>query len=150
MNKSCRIMISVSVAVFVGLFFLTVSVPDTWGQAGKWPTIELFIGQNNNVNDNVKVANPFSLQGTTISNGINPGINVNWNLFSGFSVAIQKSRLEQLQAESMGNADVVISNTIEGVILAYYAVILEKARLKEFGRQLNLSRDKYNYVKVKF
>ncbi|MDH5381825.1 MAG: TolC family protein [Cyclobacteriaceae bacterium] len=122
---------------------------NTWGQAGRYPSVELFIGQNNNLTDNIKTANPFQLQGKTLSNGISPGIAMNWVLFDGFRVSIQKSRLEQLQAESNGNAEIVISNTIQATILSYYAVVLQEELLTELQRQLKLSRDKLDYVKVK-
>ncbi len=120
-----------------------------WGQAGRWPTITLNISQNNSVTDNVKVANPFSLQGQIISNSVTPALNVNWVLFDGMNIKMSKRRLEQLQAESQGNASIVVANTIQGIILGYYLALLEQERLEEFSKQLALSRDKYEYIKVK-
>lgn len=122
---------------------------NAWGEAGRYPTISLNLNQNNSLTDNIKTASPFQLQDQTISNSLNPTVNLNWTLFNGFKINISKSRLEDLQAESAGNADIVIANTIQSIILGYYKVVLEKRRLEEFNRQLKLSRDKYNYTRIK-
>ena len=122
---------------------------NNWGEAGRWPSISLDLNQNNGMTDNVKTASPFQLQDLTISNSLSPGVSVNWNLFNGFKVNMSKRRLEQLQRESSGNADIVVANTIQAVILGYYRAVLERDRLEEFEKQLQLSRDKWQYVKVK-
>ncbi len=90
---------------------------NSWGQAGRWPSISLNLGQNNSLTDNIQTASPFQLQDITIANSLSPSLRLNWTLFNGFQVNITKSRLEQLQAESLGNADIVISNTIQATIL---------------------------------
>ena len=122
---------------------------NNWGEAGRYPTVNLTLNQNNNLQDNVKTAFPTSTQGKTSSQLVNPGVNLNWTLFNGFKINISKYRLETLQRQSEGNASVVISNTIQSIILGYYLAVLEKERLSEFQKQLKLSTDKYEYVKVK-
>ncbi len=122
---------------------------NNWGEAGRWPTISLNLNQNNNLTDNVKVAFPTATQGQTLSNSLNPVVNVNWTIFDGFRVKITKKRLELLQAETEGNASVVIANSLQSIVLGYYLAVLEQERLGEFEKQLDLSRDKYDYIKVK-
>lgn len=122
---------------------------NSFGEAGRWPTITLNLNANNNLTDNVKTAFPTATQGQTLANTVNPTANVNWTLFNGFSVKINKRRLEQLQAETSGNASIVIANTLQSIILGYYLAVLEQQRLDEFEKQLELSRDKYDYVKIK-
>ena len=122
---------------------------NNWGEAGRWPTITLNVNQNNNLTDNVKVAFPTATQGQTLSNSLNPAINVNWTIFDGFRVKVSKKRFELLQAETEGNASVVIANTLQSIILGYYLAVLESERLNEFEKQLTLSRDKYDYIKLK-
>lgn len=122
---------------------------NSWGEAGRYPTITLNLNQNNSLSDNVKTASPFQLQDQTISNSLNPSVNLDWTLFNGFKINMSKHRLEQLQAQSKGNADIVIANTIQSIILGYYKAVLERERLDEFQKQLNLSRDKYEYTKIK-
>ncbi len=122
---------------------------NNWGEAGRWPTIDLNLNQNNGVTDNVKTASPFQLQDLTINNSLSPGVSLNWSLFNGFRVNMSKKRLEDLQKESDGNADIVISNTIQAIILGYYRAVLEKERVAEFEKQLQLSTDKYEYTRIK-
>lgn len=122
---------------------------NNWGEAGRWPTISLNLNQNNGLTDNVKVAFPTSTQGQTVANSVNPSVNVNWVVFDGFKVNINKRRLELLQAETEGNASVVIANALQSIILGYYLAVLEQERLEEFRKQLTLSNDKYEYVKIK-
>ncbi len=122
---------------------------NTWGQAGRWPTINLNLDQNNSITDNVKVASPFALKGEIYAHSLTPSVNVNWILFDGFRISMNKRRLEQLQAESRGNASIVIANTIQSIILGYYLAVLETQRLGEFRKQLTLSKDKYTYLETK-
>jgi len=120
---------------------------DNWGEAGRWPTISLNANQNNNFRD---VDNPASfLQGLTISNDIGPGITMNWVLFDGFRVQIARERLQKLQELSMGNAQVVIENAVQAIITQYYLTQLEKERLDVLQDVFELSKDRYEYIKLK-
>lgn len=121
---------------------------NNWGEAGRYPTVSLTLNQNNSVNDNVKTASPFQLQDITVSNSLSPGVNLDWTLFNGFKVNMTKRRLDQLQAETQGNASIVIANNLQSIILGYYLATLEQERLEEFTKQLKLSRDKYAYVET--
>jgi outer membrane protein len=122
---------------------------NTQGEAGRFPTINATLSQNNSLSNNVKTASPFQLQDEVISSSITPGVALDWTLFSGFRVNISKTRLDRLQQESEENAQVVIANTIQALILGYFNAVLENERREEFEKQLNLSRDRYNYVKIK-
>lgn len=118
------------------------------GQAGLFPTVTLNINQNNNLTDNIQTASPFALQGLTVAQSVVPSVNVNWVLFDGFRVWINKQRLEQMQAQSEGNASIVIANSLQMVILGYFLTTLEEERLKAFQKQLVLSRDKFEYARI--
>lgn len=120
---------------------------NTWGAAGRWPTVTFSLSQNNNFRD---VTNPASfLQGLTISNDLGPSINVNWVLFNGFSVNINRERLQKLQELTMGNAEVVVENAVQAIIMAYYSTLLEEERLSVLEKVFILSKDRYEYVKLK-
>ncbi len=120
---------------------------NNWGAAGRWPTIDLSVSQSNNFRD---VDNPASfLQGLTISNDVNPAVSVNWVLFSGFRVLANRERLQALEELSRGNAQVVIENAVEGIITQYYLVQLEQERLSVLRKVFTLSKDRYEYVKLR-
>ncbi len=122
---------------------------NSWGEAGRMPTITFNLNQNNVLTDNVKVAFPTSTRGQTLSNSVQPAINANWTVFDGFRANISKKRFELLQAETEGNASIVIANTLQSIILGYYLAVLEQERLEEFHKQLLLSKDKFDYTTVK-
>ncbi|MEQ9438127.1 MAG: TolC family protein [Cyclobacteriaceae bacterium] len=122
---------------------------NNWGAAGRWPTISFNISQNNNFRDVQNAANPFQPTGLTISNGFGPGVSVSWVLFDGFSVHVRREQLQKLEALTMGNAEVVIENAVQAIITQYYAVQLERERLDVLTTVFNLSKDRYDYVRVK-
>jgi outer membrane protein TolC len=82
----------------------------------------------------------------TITNRLSPFINLQWNLFSGFSVHMTKDKLAALEALSEGNSVIVVENTIQGIILAYYNTLLQLETLKTLDELKQLSRDRYDYV----
>lgn len=122
---------------------------NSWGEAGRYPSLNLNLNQNNSITDNVETASPFALLGEIKNSSLSPGVQLNWTIFNGLQANISKNRLEELQRQSEGNASVVVANTIESIILGYYNVLLQRERLNELQNQLNLSRDEYNYIVTK-
>ena len=123
-------------------------INNKWSEAGLFPTVDLSIAQTNNLQDNTQ--NPFTFTpGLILSQGINPSLNVNWNIFSGFAVKISKQRLEKLEEQSANNAMTVIEVTIQDVLKAYFTVQLQKDRLSLFSSILTLSRDRRDYCVIK-
>lgn len=122
---------------------------NNWGETGIFPTLSTSLNGSYNSSDNRELVNPFAFLAKTNTLQIQPSVNLNWNLLSIYNIKITKRRLEQLQAESEGNASIVIANTIQSIILGYYIAVLEQERLKQFEGQLKLSRDKYDRVIVR-
>ncbi len=101
---------------------------NSWAGAGLFPTVQLGVGFNNAVQDNRN--NPFTFTpGIIVNHALNPNLNLNWNIFSGFLVKISKERLEILEEQSKGNALLIIENTTQDVIKAYYTAQLQKNRM---------------------
>lgn len=119
------------------------------GEAGRWPTLQFGLDQNNSATDFIQTSSPFQPQGIMIQSTVSPSLSLNWMLFEGFKVDISKNRYEKLQLESEGNASIVVANTVQAIILGYYLVSLENERLEVFGKSLRLSRDRYHYVSLK-
>ena len=119
-----------------------------WGQAGALPSIQLSTSQNNSVVQR-KPANPFAVAGRNISNGVPGQLDVQWTLFNGFAVRLNKERLEQLEEQSEGNARFVLESTVQTVVLGFYNVLLEKQRLEVRRKALGFSRQLYEYVKLR-
>ncbi len=120
---------------------------NTWGEAGRYPSINISVDQSNSITD---IDNPASfLQGQIRANNLNPVIAGRWTIFDGFSVKINKERLELLEEHSDGNAEIVIENAVQAIIVAYYTVLLEQERTEVLEEVLTLSRDRYNYVLIR-
>ncbi len=136
---------------------ITAENNNDWGATGILPSVRLDVQSQNNIRNQQSDNQFFGGQlfpGFELddqrSYGLTPSLNVNWTIFQGNKAIISKRRLEQLEAESMQNADVVIANTLQAIILAYYNAVLEKDRLDVFEQQLALSRDVYSYTETKY
>lgn len=121
---------------------------NTWGQAGRYPSIDINIQQGNNISDQSNNPTAF-IQETIRSHSLQTGVNLNWTLFNGFKVVANKEKLDLLQEQSEGNASIVVENTIQGIILAYYNAKLQLEKIALLQNVLELSKDKYEYQKVK-
>ncbi|WP_246202704.1 TolC family protein [Fulvivirga lutimaris] len=129
---------------------------NAWGEAGRMPNVTLNTTYNNSMINNKsgdQFFNGTTFPGFELNNQVNsaltPALNVNWTIFNGNKVNIGKARLDDLQRESEGNAEIIISNTIQAIILGYYIAELEAERLDTYKQQLNLSSDKYEHIKVR-
>ena len=66
---------------------------NSWEAAGRYPTVTFQAGNNNRFSN---IDNPASFLNGQFSNlGLSGTVNAAWNLFSGFRVSINKSRLEE-------------------------------------------------------
>ena len=124
------------------------SLNNNWGQAGLLPSINLTGSQNNSVVER-KPANPFAVAGRNVSNNVLGQLDIQFTLFDGFAVSINKKRLEQLETLSKGNATFVMENTVQAIILSYYQAGLEMERLQVLVKNREYSKERYVYVKLK-
>ena len=114
-----------------------------------FPSLSASIQGSRTTFDNREALSPFAILAKTNTSQIQPGVNVNWDLFSIANITIGKRQLEQMQAESQGNADIVVANSIQAIILGYYGAVLQLRRLEEFEKQLALSSDKYELLQAR-
>lgn len=117
----------------------TAEINNTWGAAGALPMISF----NGSLSESINYNNNEDYSTTNISGDIS----VNWVLFDGFSVRINKQRLEELQKQSEGNAVVLIESTIQDVILSYFKCLVEKEKEAMILSLMNLTNDRYNVSK---
>lgn len=111
---------------------------NTWGAAGRFPTVNFSLSSNNRAD--------FNEDRDYVMNGVTPGLSVNWLLFDGFAIIITKDKLETLENLSQGHTSIVIEQTIHSVIQAYYRAVLEKEKLAVVKEVMDLSRDRYDYT----
>lgn len=119
-----------------------------WGEAGRYPSIDIGVSQGNNISDQSN--NPTSfIQELLKSNSFEPSTNLSWTIFNGFKVKANKLRLEELIRQSDGMLTLAIENTIHGIIISYYQVQLQREKLSLLKNVLDLSREKYKYQENK-
>ncbi len=127
---------------------------NSWGTVGRFPAIDFGLSQVNRYNNVISGSSSgdAGMSSSSIDNATNniaPNLTMNWILFNGFAVKINKRNLEELQHFSEGNAAIIIENTIQAIILAYYTSLLESEKLKVLQKVMKLSRDRYEYVMIK-
>jgi outer membrane protein TolC len=116
------------------------SINNDWGNAGRYPTIGF----------DASSSNTYSITDTNWTNRLYAGVGLNWTLFDGFRVNFTKEKLESLEELSQGRLGVVVENTIEDVIMAYYDVLLQQENLQVLETVMNLSEDRYAYEKTRY
>lgn len=111
---------------------------NSWGQAGMFPSLDL--SASGTQSQSLDADDDWIQQRGTGSAVLS------WTLFRGFSVWIQKGRLSRLEELSAGNTSLLVEQTIQAVILAYYNVLLQTERLQVLDQVQQVSRDRYEQV----
>ncbi len=121
---------------------------NTWGNAGLLPRLDLNISNVNRYDDQPS-QDTLTDRWKYNTNRVTPGAQLTWNIFNGFTAAISKQNFEKLQELSEGNAALVVENSIQSIVLAYYTILIEKEKLEVLTGLMNLSKDRYDYVLTK-
>ncbi|MFC2080704.1 TolC family protein [Bacteroidota bacterium] len=108
---------------------------NNWGSAGRYPSIGFDASTNN----------AYNLNDRESTNRLYAGIGLDWTIFDGFRVNFTKEKLEGLEELSRGRLGVMVENTIEDVVMAYYNVLLQQENLKVLETIMNLSKDRFDY-----
>ena len=125
----------------------SAGINNSWGAAGAFPTINLGLDLDHSRVDAPASAGDGRL--TTTANSASPYVTLRWTLFNGFGVSITKRKLALLEQVSRGNTALTVENAIQAVILAYYNALLQQEQLKIAREVRALSKDRYDYVKMK-
>lgn len=121
---------------------------NNWGTVGRYPSISLGAQSINRYDNTPDITEPDERTGR-YSYVVSPYVDVRWLLFNGFSVKMNKDKLALLENFSRGNSALVVENTLQAVILAYYRILLEEERLKVLTQVKDLSGDRYNYEMIR-
>jgi len=121
-------------------------IDNSWGNAGRYPTLTASFS-NRNRYDNVEATGGSRMELTTL--GLYPSLAFQWNLFNGWQVDITKENLQILEEMTQGNTTILIENTIQDIILAYYQTLLQQEKLKVAEEVMKLSKDRYDYMLMK-
>ncbi|MEO7988408.1 MAG: TolC family protein [Chryseolinea sp.] len=121
---------------------------NNWGQAGRYPTINLSLNQTNNIIVR-KPANPFAVAGQNINDNLVGQLDIQFTLFRGFAITVTKDQLERLEEISQGNSTFVMETTLQSIILAYYQALLDKENLNVLRINRSFSKERYEFVRLR-
>ncbi|WP_420458475.1 TolC family protein [Neolewinella sp.] len=121
---------------------------DDYALTQKYPTITVGLSPGVGYRNQ---SNPASIvvQSTTTSYSVAPIVQLNWVLFNGGRIAINKERLETLADLSKGQLQLQIENTVQDIIDAYYTAVVQREQIEVRRRVLALSRDRIEYQQVR-
>ncbi|WP_116107162.1 TolC family protein [Lewinella sp. IMCC34191] len=114
----------------------------------KYPTITVGLSPGVTYRDQ---SNPASVvvQSRTTGYNIAPVVSLDWLLFNGGRVEINKKRLETLADLSTGQLQLQVENTVQDIINAYYNAVVQREQIDVRQRVLALSRDQIEYQQVR-
>jgi outer membrane protein, adhesin transport system len=115
------------------------------GNAGFFPVLDLSLRHSGNL---LSTRQSFADGGSTSSSGIlnttnNAGINLGWNLFSGFRVQTTYRRLEELMFQGELSTRLAIENFIAQTTSEYYNYIQQSRQLSNLAYAVSLSRERH-------
>jgi outer membrane protein TolC len=110
---------------------------NNWGTVGAFPGIDVGATNVNRYED--------GRQQKAATHSLAPYVSLNYMIFNGFSARISKEKLAELEHLSEGNARLVIENTLQAVVLAYYRALLAREQVKVLEEVKDLSSDRYAY-----
>jgi outer membrane protein TolC len=131
---------------------------NTWGNAGALPILNLSANPGYSVRDeNAEFTykdgsgKDVTKDTTNTTKMFDAGVtlSLNWTLFDGFRMFINKDKFNLMENLSRGNTRFLVENTIQSIILAYNRVLLEKQKLEVYERTTKLSKDRLDYEKTK-
>ncbi len=114
---------------------------NSWGTTGALPTIT-FVGAGSE-------AFAFNDLDRAETTNLNGAVDLNWTIFRGFSARISKEKLDELEHLSEGNLNIIVENTLLGVMRNYYQALLDLENIQIAKELTDLSEDRYLYEKEK-
>ncbi len=123
---------------------------NTYGNAGFLPKVDVSAARSRNVNNTYqKYFNGTEREGdNAVSNSINTGVQLNWTIFDGFNMFIQRKKLEELEAMGGTQLRSVIENTIAQVIIAYYEIAAQNMLTDVYAEAVQLSSERKRFARA--
>ena len=120
-------------------------VGDEWGATGALPQVGLGIGAGTSVNDQTENPSTF-LPIATQSRSLAPSVQVQWTLFDGFGMFAAKDRLGLVTQQAEGNLELVVEATVQAVMNAYDAVLVQERSADVLRAALELTRQRLDRI----
>lgn len=126
----------------------SAQVNNTWETTGMFPSVSVGVNQTNRFDDSQSQVFPDQRNEITQST-IQPTVQLQWLLFNGWSVYINKAKLDLLEDLTEGNVVMLIENNIQAVVLAYFQTLKDREKLVTIEKVKKLSKDRFEYVQTR-
>jgi len=132
---------------------LTIAkINNTWGNAGRWPTITAFI-QNTEALTNLdqQLSNGTNIKRNGVTNNIlNGNLTVQWRIYNGQRVVASKRRFEELEKIGQINVEAQMQQISFDVLVTYYNIVRLNQQVKAFSGIIALAEERLKIAQTRF
>jgi outer membrane protein len=125
---------------------------NTLGNAGFLPRLSASGNQNNTIYSSKTELSDGNINQTasSMTNSLAASIMLNWTVFDGFEMFIQKERLEELQKISEQQFKMEVETFISELTAIYYSIVQQQKKLKILENAMNFSNKRKELAEAKF
>lgn len=83
------------------------------------------------------------------SSSYNAGAALNWTIFDGFKMFIDKKKLSELESLGKAGARTIVDNTVAQIVNAYYNIVRQQQTLEVLQEARDISKDRMDIAQTK-
>jgi outer membrane protein TolC len=124
---------------------------NTTGNAGMLPELNLNFGRNSNINNTKQEFFSGDVrEGSGVkTNNLNANLLMNWTLFDGFQMFVNRDRLREIESIGKLNIQIQMENTISDVMMNYYNINQLQKRIETIEKAIQFSKERLDLVKLR-
>lgn len=127
-------------------------VNNNWGNAGKWPTVNLNIGNTealSNLNQVLSNGNVIKRNGVS-NNFLNGSLVASWRVYNGHRIEASKQRLDELEKIGEINLRQEMQRISFEVLATFYNIVRLHQQVKAINAILSLSKERNTIARTRF
>jgi outer membrane protein TolC len=126
-------------------------ISNSIGAAGMLPKLDLTSSKTKTINNTKQefFNGTSKVSNNAATNNFNSSLQLNWTLFDGLNMFIQKSKLNELENLSEIQLRSVIEGTVADVLQTYYGIVTQQALGKVYRDALQISVDRKNIAEAR-
>jgi outer membrane protein len=122
---------------------------DTWANAGRTPTVDATLGNENSITQSINPASIFIPEQTSYIAGLNGAVVMDLTLYNGGRVKYAKSGLGMQKEQAELNMRIAIEDLTEQLMLAYFQVLLVEEQGAVLEEVKALSKDRLDFQELR-
>jgi outer membrane protein len=127
-------------------------INNTWGNAGRWPTITAFM-QNIEAVTNLdqQLSNGTNIKRNGVTNNVlNGNLTAQWRIYNGQRVVASKRRFEELEKIGQINVEAQMQQISFDVLVTYYNIVRLNQQVKAFSGIIALAEERLKIAQTRF